>query len=1645
VAVRPLLQYRNPDSTLDLNSTQARIVDRAIFDGGSLTLSGVSLQVTVAPFIATGYDGMVAISDASEVLSVPAPAAAGPNRVSYLILHLEYRTLTSPIVNLQVIPETTWLTSVSRNFFVTFARFEIPFGATSLTDPGVIVDYSPGDWADKLGKTGWRAPVANLAALPTAGNRDGDSRVTLDTNTIYVWDSGSSSWTVAGGALDLAEVTARSSELDAHVQRSFNGSGLISSIDNDHDFGDGGYHHYGAPGVPIVAQSSIANRVDLLPMHVLVNGHFIKTPLRQITLSAPALNRYDLIYLDVWRETIASPAAETYPNDPTLGGTSTFAQLRSRLESLLEGFTTPNSGFTKIELVDSTTYVVTRWAIRLVDGVPSTVINDPSTAAASATNVDGAFYSILASQTDQRLWQAASVSSYDGISWAIPLAVVRRTTLEVGPASYVQVTRVDSDYERFVFDIAPRAELGLAEYDKTLALESASLGSDQEADCPSGFLEGATEPFTYGPGSMTIPTSTLIVGGLRVSSDGAPVSFPLPAAPGAGVRRDLVVIEFLDGPHQTGDVRFSSLPYVSRRSRQGVRRSILGGRVRVFDVGTDITEEDAMTTAGYLATSDPGLWSRPPQPFETSVRAVPVALVHRRNTGIYSPTTASGRNAADRSALPGLPNNAADTPYDYEVLDLRHRIVDDDESDLLMQESFDALLRGTLRTNFKIDPVDPGTAIAGTQLLQVDRIVAGPAGVGYFGPTPDPMGHICVWSESDEAQLLSWNFFNLNSAQNDGTGTFSWSGGHPTATLTITAPPGMHLNFDQNLNLDPIVAPRGFFMSIADGAALTTDRSVRSVVSWTFVSSTNDVDGNRNSVTLNVTLPATASPATCTGFVQCWAVKPSRGSSTTYLANQSLYAIPDEVLRVDLNGTERINVGPIIKTITVATAGAPATAVITQADLAAAFPELGTPASIQMYGVADIAYSGTSMVRAGGLNGLRFVRLTDSAGISTGFERMELEFDASVPANTARVTIMCAGDALNKWVEINPGSKQVRGLYSWARQNLASPASARSPGSPPISDFGNSTPLAHIVPFREVGLFPYGISSHLNHNANTSVESTFLLYRPLLTSYTYWTSPADLATVGFGAGDFRAQSSEDPNPAVVGPWASFMSVQHPGGGNPDVTVIGVQRRGLTAAESLRIFYTYTPYQGISSSLSSYLHGQVEAVNSQVLTTSGPNLSTVSPREISITGYNDERYIYQNSYRGFSVNGSDVGYPDSSGIDFYSLRSLGLTEFARTDQEGVLGRPEDRPLLSVTSRVPFPLDSNISGSEHDVRYSHAFSSETDHTTTYILDSSIFSGSSSAGWTFEESAPDVWRWRSTAAGSVYFPISPPSGRGTITHIWLDVGSTGPSISLDVELMRRAPSDTTFTQVLDGVVFPFTTNLGDEPARLTSVSPIHVAIPSDTYAIRVFSAVAGALVRGVRYRFLPSFYSAPGSSGPSYAKYVGDSPVSFSKGHKFEINPDFSSWDAVFSLDGKGDYVGQPARGFFLRLNISSLGFSSALFGYNGYLPGGDASTRLTSTFSSLYFVTGAGGANPTARGRELPVQRSTPNQNVHIPGHRSSAALISSWLIRNFEDRAVLGVGTGVGRTPNNSYDAFVSSASAVDAFFPKGRPLFKRTK
>lgn len=65
-------------------------------------------------------------------------------------------------------------------------------------DKNGTIDWSQIVNKPQLADNHWRSPVATKTDLPTTGNEDGDLRLVLDTNEVYVWDATNSNWELIG-------------------------------------------------------------------------------------------------------------------------------------------------------------------------------------------------------------------------------------------------------------------------------------------------------------------------------------------------------------------------------------------------------------------------------------------------------------------------------------------------------------------------------------------------------------------------------------------------------------------------------------------------------------------------------------------------------------------------------------------------------------------------------------------------------------------------------------------------------------------------------------------------------------------------------------------------------------------------------------------------------------------------------------------------------------------------------------------------------------------------------------------------------------------------------------------------------------------------------------------------------------------------------------------------------------------------------------------------------------------------------------------------------------------------------------------------------------------------------------------------------
>ena len=101
MAFKPVFQFRNPDSTADLNKAYSAAIAKGIYLGGDISVSSSNLNITIAPFTAVGHDGLTVVSDANISLT------ATPGYVNVIALFVRYERAAPPIIQVEIFPENT--------------------------------------------------------------------------------------------------------------------------------------------------------------------------------------------------------------------------------------------------------------------------------------------------------------------------------------------------------------------------------------------------------------------------------------------------------------------------------------------------------------------------------------------------------------------------------------------------------------------------------------------------------------------------------------------------------------------------------------------------------------------------------------------------------------------------------------------------------------------------------------------------------------------------------------------------------------------------------------------------------------------------------------------------------------------------------------------------------------------------------------------------------------------------------------------------------------------------------------------------------------------------------------------------------------------------------------------------------------------------------------------------------------------------------------------------------------------------------------------------------------------------------------------------------------------------------------------------
>ena len=1233
MTLKAIFRWKNPDSTADLNQRQANLVNRGIIWGGEIQ-PGVGLTVNVTPSVAHSNDGMTVLEDANTVLNVLA------GQVNVVVLKAQYNpggSPTQPTLTWHVYEESVYNGRPDKDYLINYGKVTLAGAVAVVLDN---IDTTERDVIDPMDRNWFRGKVATPAALPLPPphmNREGDFYYVVSANALYFWDG--TAWVAQTSGSFNNEVSSMSQTLvRSERDRIIEGSGLLSGTRPSTD-GD----YASEPELFLIEDPMLDSQIGIDTFSVLVNGLFSETYAQMIQLD-PKADRYDLIFLEVWREAEPNPQNFGYERNPDGSSTYDIDQVREKLFKLLwqNGLAGDNFDLNQI-MIDNHDGVVTKWRFGHISGVPKAALYNPSnaTVVALSLNIDGNAFSIMGpTGMDQRVWiAAAATTGYDAVSWAIPLLVVRRTVAEdhtVGNG--IQEFRGGNRYIFRVNPVCDVANAGRGLLKKNHREEPHPFGMDDYPfDEPSGFLTGMDRPL--GPG-IAANSWQLFDEPIKVQVRGIKdwVQFPnlaeiLNAPPAATYARELVYLKMNITLYTN---RFNSTNYkISDKHRpffpanltgnvqsMGWKQGFVQWSLIVENLGatTVLDEDDAMAAAGWQRGDvtlsgigkeyeDGGIYSRSItidaddriHPY-LAEWAIPVFLAHRRNNQAWA--------AGDNGTGAGRPDDRQDptvlSPDD--LVDLRH-LVGVTEADMgsMLEADVDSLCKGQLRTRMAEPWVGPGAGthlVAGSRILQSDFI-------GFSGGNNHQMtvGDDVrkIWSDAKELSLVCASF-DLNADYTDPRGLIIYT--LATGSLQFIAPTGAHivrhlpascmatsdegssdyLNYfhqplfstQEDFDSTLPIAPTPSSMKVING-------NVEVPTPWNTATkrfSVNTYDSLDRMLTTRA--PAAIDPTSVnpgdTAVVSFWVhYDRTQVSTSLYALNYGLSEIPDEVHAVTL--------GPL--------SGSPEPM------------HLGTPYVVlraSLLATNNFTFSRTQVKAASGYNtvpdadfeivGVDLANLTwypAPLGLTIGNTGVSLTL--AKDATTVILSGNYTGDveavvfynikspsAPTKWVEVGRGGKSIRASFEWHQEEI---------------DFGVPSPA---------GLYSFDIGTAHWQHAEVAGRFTEM---PLVWSKANPGDPwialtIDNSGIKFGYPQSNLISMEFPllPPPTIMRYMLVVFPKHTPLGN-----------GIS--QHVRIDYTYTPYQGLSKTggtpfssidlpaLRDKLHGIVEANTDFFATQGGP--------------------------------------------------------------------------------------------------------------------------------------------------------------------------------------------------------------------------------------------------------------------------------------------------------------------------------------------------------------------------------------------------------------------------------------------------------
>lgn len=168
MAIQAIFEFRNADSTLDLNNRYNGLINRGIFYGGVVT-PGSGLSVFISPFYAVSKDGMVLREDA---ISAIVPVTSGIK--SYIVLRAKYSTSATPTLTFEALSSSSYAIDADKDYLIVFATVTLSSSATSVLAGNIKTNER--DEIDKIGRSQLRGVISS-APIVSGSDRVGDTYI----------------------------------------------------------------------------------------------------------------------------------------------------------------------------------------------------------------------------------------------------------------------------------------------------------------------------------------------------------------------------------------------------------------------------------------------------------------------------------------------------------------------------------------------------------------------------------------------------------------------------------------------------------------------------------------------------------------------------------------------------------------------------------------------------------------------------------------------------------------------------------------------------------------------------------------------------------------------------------------------------------------------------------------------------------------------------------------------------------------------------------------------------------------------------------------------------------------------------------------------------------------------------------------------------------------------------------------------------------------------------------------------------------------------------------------------------------------------------------------------------------------------------